>query len=142
MLNAVHEVLAEDFTLSYAGIADRLSSRGYARPARQTVVSWVRQLRAWGLIDEHHRPRVQPLMPAYLFLDLPAPAEATVRRVLASQDAPVHLEVITGTVFNVVIRTQVRRSSSLEGLRRACLKAGATDARAALVLRHGPPILA
>ena len=142
MLNAVHEVLAEDATLSYAQIASRLATRGYPEPPRQTVVSWVRQLRAWNLIDEHHVSRVEPLMPAYLFLDLPARSEPRVRRMLQRENVSGQVELITGTVFNVVIRTQVRRSSALEGLRRACLTAGATDARAAVVLRRAPPLIA
>lgn len=137
MINAVHEVLAEDATLSYTAIAERLATRGYERPPRQTVVSWVRQLQAWDLIDDQRVPRVQPLMPAYLFLDLPAPAESEVRKALARDEAPFELELITGTVFNVLIRTQVRRTATLEALRQACLGAGASDARAAVVLRRG-----
>lgn len=140
MINAVHEVLAGEPGLSYTQIAQRLAERGYPQPPRQTVVSWVRALRRSRLVDERNISRVNPLHPAYLFLDLPTPAEDQVRRALMRHERSVQLEVVTGVAFNVVVRTQVRQSASLERLRRACLSAGAADARAAMVLRHGPPL--
>lgn len=140
MLNATHEVLAEEAGLSYAQIAERLAARGYPRPARQTVVSWVHQLIHWDLITADRESRIEPLMPAYLFLDLPTPAEVSVRRALEREQVEFEIDMVSGMAFNALVRTHVRRGASLEALRRVCLGAGATDARATIVLRRGPTL--
>lgn len=116
---------------SVAAIRAHLATLSTRPPGRATIYKWLASLRGQGLIDSDLRAAKPPLQTYLLLIDLPPSAQRSgkVRTLLRRGTAEFLEENVTGP-FNLLVRARVPSQIAVEDLARACIAAGARDARA------------
>lgn len=159
MLDVVHRTLQKaPHGIGPTALMRLLVADGYPVPRRTSVVSYLEQLERMGIIDGDQRVLMDPLYPAYLLVDLPAPTEGHAREVLRTHEerlralartvrsrdkgaeqlqaflAPASRIELAETQPGALLRTRATHAQ-VKSLRQDCINAGATSVHSFLVER-------
>ena len=107
------------------------------RPTAQTIYNWLDILRSEGWLDATGRPRREPPMQQYLLLvDTAGQKSIEQIRTALRQPDVLSLEPVAG-IYDLLVRIKSRVAERADELGRACVAAGARDARTLTLKRSG-----